>query len=112
MKTTTKLNQDAEPSATAPVRVQPVVGTPRPITPERWQQICRGRVTVRELSTYQPKLKSFRTVYVPRVAGVLLKTKWGLKFKTRAAAEAAGRKCLKGMRLKECPNAKLCDGRE
>lgn len=93
-----------------PVRVQPVVGTPRPITKERWQQICRGRVTVREITRYHPRLKSFTTRYAPKVSGVLLKTGRGLKFKTSAQAIEAGRECLKAMRLRECPNAALCDG--
>ena len=54
-----------------------------------------GHVTVRELTTFHPRLRTFTTKYAAQVRGVCLKTRRGFKFSTRAAALLAGRECMK-----------------
>lgn len=53
-----------------------------------------GHITVRELITFHPRLRTFTTQYAAQIRGICLKTRRGFKFATRAAALAAGRECM------------------
>jgi hypothetical protein len=77
------------------------------MTDKRLHELATGRVTVRELTTYQPRLKTFRTRYAAQCRGTLLRTKRGLRFATRQAALVAGRECIRQLNARLVPNGEV-----
>lgn len=62
---------------------------------EIMKRLRGGKITIRELTTFNTKLKTFSTKYAAQVRGICLKTRRGLEFANPAAALKAGQECMR-----------------
>lgn len=78
--------------------------TSYPISKKRWSDLCRGRVTATAMTRWHPRAKEFRTVFVAKVGGVVLKTAKGTWFKKADTALKAGKTLQAWMKQRSQPN--------